>query len=206
MKNIKVFVIGFHKTGTTTMENALEELGYNVCGLRPDLLEDLKQKNYSRIYKIISKYDGFQDNPWPLFYEFLDKNIENSKFILTVRDPEKWLRSIMNHCRDRSTPMREYIYGIGNPSGNEKIYFNRLMKHNLEVNKYFNGRNNFIEFNLEKGDGWEKLCDFLGEKRPNTDFPHANRGTFKKNEHYIKKFKVKMKKFNNLVKRFYKSN
>ena len=32
MKNQKVFCIGFHKTGTTSMRDALNILGYKVAG------------------------------------------------------------------------------------------------------------------------------------------------------------------------------
>ena len=35
MKDRKVFGIGMDKTGTTTLEACLEQLGYTVCG--PDL-------------------------------------------------------------------------------------------------------------------------------------------------------------------------
>ena len=38
----KLFGIGFHKTGTTTLRYSLEALVYKVCGPRQDLLDPIK--------------------------------------------------------------------------------------------------------------------------------------------------------------------
>ena len=37
-------------------------------------------------------------------------------------------------------------------------------------------RVNLVKMNLAEGDGWEKLCVFLGKETPATAFPHLNRG------------------------------
>jgi len=44
------------------------------------------------------------------------------------------------------------------------------------VLEYFKNRpNDLLIFAITEGDGWEKLCPFLGEKRPNTPFPYVNK-------------------------------
>lgn len=172
---MKVFCIGFHKTGTTSMKKALEILGFDVCGTvgvhNSNLEENIKKLAHSQI----DGCDAFQDNPWPVLYEEIDRWVEDSKFILTCRDEKSWLPSVLNQFGEKSTPMREYIYGVGDPSGNEEVYLKRYKKHNKEVREYFQGRKDFLEFDIEKSKNRCKLiCNFLNKEVPEKDFPHAN--------------------------------
>ena len=48
--------------------------------------------------------------------------------------------------------------------------------HNEEVRAYFGDSDDFLEFSIEEGDGWEKLCRFLDKPVPNVPFPHKNKG------------------------------
>jgi hypothetical protein len=120
----KVFCIGFHKTGTTSMEQALRILGYRVTG--PDHVHDpeIARTLHQVTAELSHRYDAFQDNPWPLVYKEMDALHPGSRFILTVRDEEKWYDSNRNHFRGKTTPMRELVYGpaAGRPKGNEEIY------------------------------------------------------------------------------------
>jgi hypothetical protein len=175
----KIFCIGFQKTGTTTLDEALQMLGYRVCGVRKDLVPALKNGDWEAIFREVEKYDAFQDNPWPLIYKELDRQFPGSKFILTLRDADKWLRSIVNHCENRHTPMREWVYGFGNPKGHETAYLQRYQSHIREVLEYFADRpGDLLMVSWEKGDGWEKLCTFLGKPLPGQPFPHANKGDY----------------------------
>ncbi|WP_025771914.1 sulfotransferase family protein [Thioalkalivibrio sp. HK1] len=172
----KVFCIGFHKTGTTSLAEALRTLGYRVTG--PNGAHDPQIRNnvLRLVDELVPLYDAFQDNPWPIVYLELDKRYPGSKFILTVRDPESWIESQVGYFGDRSTPMREWIYGAGCPSGNEDIYLRRYLAHNEEVLEYFRDRpQDMICLDIPAGDGWEKLCAFLGKEIPDRPFPHRNR-------------------------------
>ena len=82
----KIFVIGFHKTGTKSLASALKKLGYRVTG--PNGIEDpdIADNVYSMAYTLVEQYDAFQDNPWPIIYKEIDKRYPESKFILTLRD------------------------------------------------------------------------------------------------------------------------
>jgi hypothetical protein len=93
----KVFGIGIHKTGTTTLRDMLKLLGYKMC---PQVkayrkVENWIDKDYSTIIEFAKPYEAFQDSPWcfPKFYEKLDNAFINSKFILTIRDSYDWLES-----------------------------------------------------------------------------------------------------------------
>jgi len=175
----KVFCIGFHKTGTTSLNASLTKLGYTVTGPDGVMDEDIKNNVLDMCYSLSKKYDAFIDNPWPIVYEEMDKAYPDSKFILTVRPVDDWYRSICRHFQETKTPMREWIYGAGSPVGNEALYKNRYNKHYLEVEEYFAERkNDLLVFDLVHGDGWGKLCKFLGKEVVSEDFPHLNKGNY----------------------------
>lgn len=171
----KVFCIGFHKTGTTSMEKALKMLGYRVTGGNWVKEEGIGEVVLERALALVPQYDAFQDNPWPILYQELDRAFPGSKFILTMRPPEKWFASMLKNFGTDRTPMREWIYGVGHPQGNEAIYLERYNRHNREVLEYFADRpQDFLLMDLAAGDGWDKLCPFLGLPMRTDPFPHAN--------------------------------
>ena len=177
----KVFCIGFHKTGTKSLANALNRLGYRVTGPNGVNDPDISKNVYAMAYSLVEQYDAFQDNPWPIIYKELDKKYPGSKFILMLRSSDSWIKSQVGHFGLRETPMRKWIYGVGCPEGNEHIYIRRFENHNKEVMAYFKERtNDLLVMNLENGDGWEKLCPFLGKNIPNIPFPHVNRSEDRK--------------------------
>src|SRR4030095_11714834 len=75
----KVFCIGFHKTGTTSLAFALQRLGYRVTGPNGVNDPDIAKNVYAMAYALVERYDAFQDNPWPIIYEDLDKRYPGSK-------------------------------------------------------------------------------------------------------------------------------
>lgn len=177
MARPKVFGIGFHKTATSSLAEALKVLGYRVTGPNgaqdPDIAETLGPLTRD----LSARYDAFQDNPWPLVYAEMDRLHPGSRFVLTVRDPDRWIASVVRHFGDRSTPMREMIYGPGKgaPLGHEAHYVARMQQHNDAVLRYFADRpEDLLVVDLTRGDGWEALCGFLGHPVPGRPFPHAN--------------------------------
>lgn len=169
----KVFCIGFHKTGTTSLTAALRHLGYRVTGSN-GVFDPNISKNAVKLARELSyEYDAFQDNPWPMVYKEMDSLHPGSKFILTIRDANNWIKSVVNHFGDESTPMREWIYGYGAPLGHEDIYQEVYETHNKEVKNYFQNRpDDLLVMDIENGDGWDKLCNFLGHDVPFKEFPH----------------------------------
>lgn len=172
---IKVFCIGFHKTGTSSLQRALAALGYRVTGPNGIRDKDIAENALQLAHRVVPYYDAFQDNPWPVLYREMDKAYPGSKFILTTRDSEEWFSSQLSHFGEKSTPMREWIYGKGFPSGNAEAYIERYERHNHEVCEYFRGRSeDLLVMDLAIGDGWRKLCNFLGHEVPSQPFPHTN--------------------------------
>lgn len=184
----KIICIGWHKTGTTTMGDALLTLKYTVVGAREDLVYPLMKNDTEAVMRVAEKFDALQDVPWAALYKELDQKFPGSKFILTLRDDHKWLQSAARHFGSQDIKMHEWLYGIGVLNGNEQLYLERYQRHNREVLEYFSDRpQDFLIMNLEGGDGWEKLCTFLSKDIPRKRFPHSNRG--KHNQSFIGKIK-----------------
>ena len=175
----KVFCIGFHKTGTTSLNDALTRLGYRVTGPDGVMDQNISDNVLDMCVELTKEYDAFIDNPWPIMFKEMDELYPESKFILTLRPVDKWYKSICRHFQETITPMREFIYGVGCPVGNESVYKERYLRHYDSVREHFSGRDNdLLEFNLVEGDSWDKLCTFLGEKPLNDVFPHRNKGNY----------------------------
>lgn len=175
----KLFGIGFHKTGTSSLAAACTRLGYRVTGpnwvKRPTIAQDV----HDLAFDLLEQFDAFQDNPWPLLYRELDAWCPGSRFILTVRDTDHWMRSVLRHFGETDTPMRRWIYGFGSPVGHEHVYRDRYEAHNAEVIEYFRNRpTDFLIMDITRGDAWQALCRFLGRRDvPEEPFPHVNRAT-----------------------------
>ena len=171
----KVFGIGFHKTGTKSLKRALTVLGYRVTGPNGVLRPDIGQSVTDLVDTLVPQFDAFQDNPWPLVYEHLDRTYPGSRFILTVREPQSWIRSQVRFFGAKESPMRKWIYGVASPQGNEEIYLRRYEQHNRDVLKYFEGRDDLLVMDFARGDGWNSMCEFLGHGIPGVPFPHVNK-------------------------------
>ncbi len=179
------------------MDIALSQLGYKVTGPNGVSDPDIAKNVLPMAYSLVDDFDAFQDNPWPIIYKELDAKFPGSKFILTLRSSESWIKSQVNHFGKKETPMRKWIYGVGSPEGNEDIYVDRFKCHYEEVIEYFKDRpHDLLIMDLPNGDGWEKLCTFLERDIPPTPFPQANKAS----DRQIKK-PLLFKRIHNLLRR-----
>ena len=186
----KIFCIGFHKTGSTSLAKALNTLDFKVCrrfGMlkkhfpEVDFADRLKSGDLDIFFEVVPWYDAFCDNPWPHIYKELDQHFPGSKFILTIRDEDTWTQSVKNYFGDSPSKLREWIYGESSPLGHEQLYLRRYQKHNCEVREYFaNSPEKLLVLDLEKGEGWKQLCGFLEKPVPDASFPHLNKTAVKK--------------------------
>lgn len=178
----RVFCIGWHKTGTTTLGLALLKLGYSVLGCRLDMVHPLRRNDLVQVLDLAGKFDALQDVPWACLYRDLDRRYPGSKFILTVRDESSWLRSASRHFGNAHIPLHEWIYGRGNLCGNEQLYLQKFRNHQEAVMDYFSDRpDDLLIFSLARGDGWRELCEFLDVGVPEMAFPHENKSPSRRN-------------------------
>jgi len=176
-----IFGIGLSKTGTTSLFAALAELGYRAATYRHMRrlgLEDWWQGRFETDY--LAHYDAATDLPLATFYVQLDERYPGSKFILTVRDIESWIASAAKHfaeepASDFGRDVRLATYGsVGFHEGR----FRRVYAEHVRcVQEYFADRpDSLLTVDVIGGEGWEKLCPFLGRARPEAPFPHVQPG------------------------------
>lgn len=204
----KIIGVGFQKTGTSTLREALKILGYKVKDTTPRALIPILKGDFSKIRKILSGYDAMEDTPWYIIYRELDQMYSGSKFILTIRDADSWYTSVSKHIGDLRAAHHEWIYGRG--KGLPKNYREHAIavynKHNEEVMNYFSDRpDDLLVLDFTKGDRWEKLCAFLGKEVPGIPFPHYNRTSEieKKKTGWKSKFRKLRHRFKNNIKIWY---
>ena len=174
---MKIFCIGFQKTGTTSLGRALEILDYKVCGPVGVTNPQIQYKALDWAIERIPHFDAFQDNPWPLLYKELDTMYPGSKFILTTRRPRSWLRSMKKYFGNYEAAAETWIYGEGiTPRKNPLKCMRRFKKHNEAVKEYFKDRpDDLLVIDFSKDKGWDALCEFLGRPVPSTAFPRSNK-------------------------------
>ncbi|MDT0559388.1 sulfotransferase [Ichthyenterobacterium sp. W332] len=183
-KEPKLFCIGLHKTGTTSLAKALTILGYRV-------------KDYPtiRLYgnrflwprgTQINDYNCFTDSTIIPLYKRLDKKFPNSKFILTTRSLDSWLESCAKwpNFNETNVQKKRKIYReriLGDKNYNKSVYTQKYHEHLLDVKDYFKNRpDDIITLDVSQKDKWEILCSFLNKPIPSESFPHSNSGSNKR--------------------------
>lgn len=165
----KIFGIGLSKTGTTSLARALKMLGYKTYHFPKDLEGALEH------------YQALTDTPIARAYKDLDQQYPNSKFILTIRDVESWLKSMKAHFATYPRETREgWILELRRDLYHSENFDPALMKdaflqHNESVRSHFKTRpRDLLIINIIEGKGWELLCPFLSKSIPDTLFPTIN--------------------------------
>jgi len=184
----KLFGIGLAKTGTTSLAAALEALGFATLHYVNPLTNDLIGADDYYFF------DAFADTPVCVDFERLFYTFEGSKFIYTVRDPRAWERSITAHMErhldvhghaDLARKLRlrdQFWYGRrfaeidSSLFGNHADLRSAFDTYDKRVRRFFEDKpaERFLEIDVSSGDGWGRLCRFLGVDVPAVPFPRLN--------------------------------
>ena len=133
--------------------------------------------------KTLERFYALSDLPIPLLYKKLDRAYPGSKFILTIRPEEDWIKSVERLWDHRYNPHR-YLWDIypfshhihtvlyGSQEFNAERFLERYRRHNAEVQEYFEDRTHDLLV-MQEG-SWGPLCAFLGRSLPSTPYPHSN--------------------------------
>ena len=182
----KVFGIGLSKTGTTSLALALTRLGIKTIDYPhdPATLRELEQGHFR--LSVLEQHQAVTDTPVAIYYAQLDKLYPGSKFVLTVRDKEPWLRSVEDHWKfseewaQRHLPFRRFTYFIhaavyGTYAFERERFSFVYDQHVRSVMEYFSNRpEDLLVLDVCRGEGYEKLCPFLGLSVIDEAFPRVN--------------------------------
>ena len=184
----RVFNIGLHRTGTSSLAEALSMLGYKVW--HGPYFKKLENDYYTKFNALVDT-QVVGDNHPDFNFKKLYKKFPNAKFILTVRnDLDKWCKSIDKtnlKYRDHMIVLPEsYLSTLNMYNDIITDVDIKDVTHDDLKNAYKNHANDVIDFfkdkpgqllifNIIDGDGWEKLCKFLNKDLPNQEkFPYIN--------------------------------
>jgi len=199
---MKVFCIGYNKTGTTSLTHFMKMNGFLIAPQQPFEynLNSYVYGNYSTFTEMIKNdyynYTFFQDVPFslPNLYKTLDVEFENAKFILTIRNnPQQWYESLISYHKSEFESFKNpteipYVYHgwinkiltkvYNSPNFdpyNQRQLINSYTDHIDSVKEYFENKNNkLLVLNLEKNTP-EELEKFLEVKLTYKKFPHINK-------------------------------
>ena len=186
----KVFVVGFQKTGTTSMGEALKILGFKHNGWNRTRFR--KGFNLMKYQSDLIQYDSFDDEPFSVFTKSLLRTFPNAKFIYTTRSPKDWIGSCQRHFsryegahsarspRDRELDFEfnQKKYGSGDPTAHASLWQHSFRKHQLLIEKLAKEHPKkffCIDITNSGVNPWIPLCDFLELPLPAIQFPHANK-------------------------------
>ena len=188
----KVFGIGLSRTGTRTLAAALNLLGIHTKWYPSDQTTFLELVSGKFELTVLQEYDAVTDTPVVPYYPEFDRIYPGSKFILTVREKESWLRSCKKHwasfgfsgAEPAQAPFwRQFacfidccVYGCHGFNADRFSFVYDSHVHNVQ--RFFEDRPQaLLVMNICDGQGWDVLCPFLDCPVPKAPFPHME--TFK---------------------------
>ena len=177
----KIFGIGLSRTGTMTLARALKALGIDAEHFPHDPVTagELARGHYE--LSILRQKQALTDITVAPFYAQLDQAFPDSKFILTTRPLDSWLRSVENHFRmyvehnsdDFIDFIHACVYGALHFNADRFAYVKSL--HEANVRQFFHDKpEQLLVFDVFTGDGWKELCAYLELPVPGVPFPHEN--------------------------------
>jgi len=173
---MKIFCLGLSKTGTNSLTDALNVLGFNAVHWHyTRKVFDYNDEGIVIHHDKFINYDAFSDTPIARIYQDLDRYYPGSKFILTIRDTEKWAESFRSQFEKGvvdafEARLHQDLYGTD--TYDYDLCVSSFERHTESVKRYFADRkDSLLIINLTEDDGWDKLCRFLGKPIPDVVFP-----------------------------------
>jgi hypothetical protein len=192
---MKVIGLGVGRTGTYSLKMALERLGLGPCHHMEEVIHHMPeqvplwaaaadgQPDWDAIYK---GYVSAVDWPTAGFTQELAAAYPSAKFILTVRSPESWAESFSEtigkvmEIRDQLPPQMQdwlsmayrVIANTGFPAGLSVAELAERFQAHTDAVKAAIPAEQLLVYEVK--DGWEPLCEFLGQPVPEEPFPRTN--------------------------------
>ena len=194
---LEVIGAGFGRTGTMSLKDALERIGFGPCY---HMVEEMKHPEHDVLWQDATDdkavdwerlFDGYRaavDWPAAAFWPALARQYPQAKIVLSTRPPDAWFKSISN------TIFPTLLTGSGPDEPATSSH--QRMTYSLIAERIFEGRINDRRFVLDvyrrntervlreipssrllhyqPGEGWEPLCEFFGVEVPEEPYPRSN--------------------------------
>ena len=183
---MKVFCIGLSKTATTSLTEALRLLGLDAVHWyatkhafryteRGGDQAEAGDGGIEIDWTLFERHDAFADTPIARIYPQLDARYPDARFILTLRDPQHWLKSFADQfAASRLDPFSARLHRdlYGTDGFDPERCLRAFQRHTDQVRAHFADRSSaLLEMDIGAGDDWAALCRFLDLPEPKQPFP-----------------------------------
>ena len=192
---LEVIGAGLGRTGTHSLKLALEILGLGPCHHMEEVIKNapvqvpLWSTAVGGNADWSAAYDGYRsavDWPTAAFWKELSEIHPDARFVLTVREPEKWyesftgtihrLLSTIEEAPEEVRPFLEMGKDVTSKSGicagmTKEELIDAFNAHCHAVKEAISSERLLV---YEVKDGWGPLCEFLEKPVPVEPFPKTN--------------------------------
>ena len=173
----KVFLIGMNRCGTKSFHELFKESGYRshhyscLCKGQATILAQKMKENEESFHPLLFEIDDahvYSDMFWHREDEWIDgvkyfkklyREYPDSYFILQTRNMYTWLKSKRNHKKGAYIKRCCEHWNMTTDQMIDWFEKDRI-EHHANVHKFFEGKENFLEFDIEK-DNISDLIQFL---------------------------------------------
>lgn len=192
--SLSVIGFGVGRTGTFSLKHALDQLGFGPCHHMEEV--DVTSEAQRRLWIAAAHgevdwevaYAGYRaavDWPTAAFCSELSTAYPEAKFLLTVRDPERWYQSFSSTIAllvepgklpPELAPFLDMLVPILNKTGfflpaSKDEILSAYHAHVARVKALIPAERLLV---YEVAQGWEPLCAFLDVPVPTAPFPRTN--------------------------------
>jgi hypothetical protein len=195
---LKVVGAGFGRTGTLSLKNALEKIGYGPCY---HMLEVFPRPDHVALWHnaafgkpvdwdlLFRDFSATVDWPSTRWWRELADHFPDAKVLLSLRDPESWYQSMRDTIyqpmtwplsddapelvRQQNQMVRKAILDdtFDNRFEDKAHAIAVFNRHNQEVRDTIDPKRLLV---FEARQGWEPLCRFLEVSVPDEPYPRVN--------------------------------
>jgi len=197
---LQVIGAGYARTGTLSMQQALNDLGFGPTYHMNDVFQNPSHAQQWLDYAntgtadwdgLFRKYQSVVDFPASCAWEDLYDAYPEAKVVLTVRDPAAWWKSTSTVIYPTRTMFPSWLKrmvpftqrwldmvdglvwsGIFDGRFEDEAHATKVFQEHIETVKAHCDPERLLVFQVS--DGWEPLCEFLDVPVPAKPFPHLN--------------------------------
>jgi len=187
---LEVVGTGLGRTGTKSMQTALNMLGFGPCHHMVEVFAHPEsmalwveaaegRPDWDRIFE---GYRSVVDYPGAAHWRATTAYYPHAKVLHTVRDPDAWFDSTqatifaaMGNVQVADGPIGAFLSSFTGPMrerfGDRKFMTDHFRRHTDEVKAAIAPERLLV---YEVGEGWDRLCAFLGVPIPDEPYPSEN--------------------------------